>query len=44
MVIKERNVQLKNGRSVLLKSALPEHAKALCRHRYITSGETHFMA
>lgn len=44
MRIKEREVQLKDGRKVLLKSASEEHAEALYQHRYTTSGETYFMA
>lgn len=44
MRIKEKEVTLKNGSVALLKSAGPEEAEALFRHRYQTSGETYFMA
>lgn len=43
MKIQEQYVPLKDGRKVLLKSASPEDAEALFRHRQATSGETHFM-
>lgn len=44
MRIREQEVQLKDGRRVLLKSASKEHAEALVRHRRATSDETYFTA
>lgn len=44
MLIKEREVTLKNGQIIILKSATAADAEGICEHRYRTSGETHFMA
>ena len=44
MLIKEKEITLKNSQKIILKSATAENAKGICEHRYRTSGETHFMA
>lgn len=44
MLIKAKEITLKNGQKIILKSATAEEAEAICEHRYRTSGETHFMA
>lgn len=44
MLIKEKEITLKNGLQVILKSATAGDAEAICEHRYRTSGETYFMA
>lgn len=44
MIIDKREVILKNGQRILIKSAIEENAKAICNHRYITSSESYFMA
>ena len=44
MLIKEKEIILKNGRKVILKSATAADTEGICEHRYRTSGETHFMA
>ena len=44
MLIKEKEIILKNGQKIILKSATAVDAEGICEHRYRTSGETHFMA
>ena len=44
MIIDKREVILKNGQRILIKSAIEENAEAICNHRYITSSESYFMA
>ena len=44
MLIQEREIILKNGQKVILKSATATDAEGICEHRYRTSAETHFMA
>lgn len=44
MVIKEKEIILKNGKKVLIRSATEKYAESLCNHRYITSSESYFMA
>ncbi len=44
MLIKEKEIILKNGQIITLKSATAAEAEGICEHRYRTSGETHFMA
>lgn len=44
MLIPEKEIILKNGQKIILKSATEKDAEAICQHRYKTSGETHFMA
>lgn len=44
MLIKEKEITLKNGQKIILKSATAADAEGICEHRYQTSGETHFMA
>ena len=44
MLIKEKEITLKTGQIITLKSATAADAEGICEHRYRTSGETHFMA
>lgn len=44
MKIREKVLELKDGRQVLLRSPEPADAAAVCEHRRITSEETYFMA
>ena len=44
MRIKEKEVTLKNGRKVILRSPDTADAEAVIQHFSITSGETYFMA
>ena len=44
MLIKEKEIILKNGQKIILKSATAEDVEGICEHRYKTAGETHFMA
>lgn len=44
MLIKEKEIILKNGQIITLKSATAAETEGICEHRYRTSGETHFMA
>lgn len=44
MRIQEKEIILKDGRSVLLRSPGPEDAAAVEEHRRVTSEETYFMA
>lgn len=44
MFIKEREFTLKNGQKVILRSPFESEAKALNDHKYLTSGETNFLA
>lgn len=44
MVIKSKEIVFASGEIVVLRSAKTEDAESLCRHRYITSEETYFMA
>ena len=44
MIIQEKEITLKNGQNVILRSPGAEDAEAVIRHIQITSGETHFMA
>lgn len=44
MVIDNKEVVLKNNQKVLIQSATVKDAEALCKHSYVTAGETHFMS
>lgn len=44
MIIDEKEVILKNGQRILIKSSTEENVEAICNHRYITSSESYFMA
>lgn len=44
MVIEKREWKASPDRSITIRSAVALDAESLCRHRYITSGETYFMA
>lgn len=44
MLIREREMILSSGEKIVIRSATGRDARALCEHRYITSGETYFMA
>lgn len=44
MIIEEKEVILKNGRTVILRSPGEDDAEAVIEHIRITSGETHFLA
>ncbi|MBO5336832.1 MAG: GNAT family N-acetyltransferase [Lachnospiraceae bacterium] len=44
MFIKEKEFTLKNGQKVILRSPFESEAKVLNDHKYLTSGETNFLA
>lgn len=44
MLIEEKEIILKTGQKVVIRSAVKKDAEELCDHRFITSGETYFMA
>ncbi len=44
MLIENREITISNGKRIIIRSATDEDAKSLCQHRYVTSGETYFMA
>lgn len=44
MYLAKREVELQNGKTVILKSPEPEEAEAVLEHLRITSEETYFMA
>ena len=44
MIIAEKEVFLKNGQKVILRSPIEDEAQALNEHKYKTSEETYFMA
>lgn len=44
MIIREKEVFLKNGQKLLLRSPLMEDAQALHEHKYKTSEESYFLA
>lgn len=43
MIIENKKITFQ-GKEIVFRSAIPEHAESLCKHRYITSKETYFMA
>lgn len=44
MLIDKKEIILKNGQRILIKSATEKNAEAICNHRYNTSSESYFMA
>jgi len=44
MLIESREVTISNGKRIIIRSATGADAQSLSHHRYITSGETYFMA
>lgn len=44
MIITEKEITLKNGQKIILRSPMESEAKALSGHRYQTSKETYFMS
>lgn len=44
MLIEPKSIILNSGEKILIRSATKQDARLLCEHRYITSGETYFMA
>lgn len=44
MLIESKEITLSNGKRIILRSAAGTDALSLCQHRYVTSGETYFMA
>ncbi|MGL5616473.1 MAG: GNAT family N-acetyltransferase [Sarcina sp.] len=44
MLIDEKEIILKSGKKVLIKSATKKYAESLCNHRYVTASESYFMA
>lgn len=44
MVIREKQVVLRDGSIVLLRSAVETDAEEICHHKMVTSGETYYMA
>ena len=44
MIVESKEILLDNGLKIVLRSATEYDAKMICEHRYITSGETYFMA
>jgi len=44
MLIESREVTLVNGTRISIRSAADTDALSLCRHKYVTAGETYFMA
>ncbi len=43
MTIEQKEIILPNGKTIVIKSALPENALSIIEHRTITSGETDFL-
>lgn len=44
MLVDKREIVLKNNLKVFIQSATVKDAEELCKHSYVTSGETHFMS
>lgn len=44
MLIESKEIMMSNGEKIIIRSATAEDALSLCQHRYVTSGETYFMA
>ena len=44
MLIESKEITMSNGKRVVIRSAIDVDASSLCQHRYVTSGETYFMA
>ena len=44
MLIESKEIMMSNGENIIIRSATAEDALSLCQHRYVTSGETYFMA
>lgn len=44
MLIESREITISNGKRIIIRSATDADALSLCQHRYVTSGETYFMA
>lgn len=44
MLIESKEIMLSNEKRIVIRSATAEDASSLCQHRYVTSGETYFMA